>query len=230
MSRRMLRQSTYRLLSSTPRSSRLISTTAPSFIRIRTQPSEPSPAERPPPVPENVNPSQPFEPEVSKPVGTTKAVETQEAEEPAPAGTPLTPPQPEVVSGKTQSAASAASAAPEAEAHVENTDYSKLPSLDIDPEAAAIPEPAAGKDQETESGGRKKTGAGKKEYVSSQEKSRRMWIRAGYGALAVGAVGAVLAMGSEEASVSAMWPSCGLKLMKGRARNREDSLRLSRIT
>ncbi|OXB39670.1 mitochondrial import inner membrane translocase subunit TIM50 [Cryptococcus neoformans] len=190
----MLRQATSRFLSSTHRSSRPLSTSAPSFIRIRSQASEPSPAERPPPVPENVNPSQPFEPEVNKSEGATKAAETQQAEGAASAGTPLTPPQPEIVFGNTRSAASTT---PEMEANVENPDYSKLPSLDIDPEAAAIPEPATGKDQEAE-GEKKKTGAGKKEYVSSQEKSRRMWIRAGYGALAVGAVGAVLAMGSEE--------------------------------
>lgn len=196
----MLRQATSRFLSSTHRSIRPLSTSAPSFIRIRSQASEPSPAERPPPVPENVNPSQPFEPEVNKSEGATKAAETQQAEGAASAGTPLTPPQPDVVFGNTRSAASTT---PEMEATVENPDYSKLPSLDIDPEAAAIPEPATGKDQEAE-GEKKKTGAGKKEYVSSQEKSRRMWIRAGYGALAVGAVGAVLAMGSEETTVSAM--------------------------
>lgn len=197
----MLRQATSRFLSSTHRSIRPLSTTAPSFIRIRSQASEPSPAERPPPVPENVNPSQPFEPEVSKSEGTAKAAGTQQAEEPASAGTPLTPPQPEVVFDNTHSAASTT---PETEPNVENPDYSKLPSLDIDQEAAAISEPATGKDQEVEGGERKKTGAGKKEYVSSQEKSRRMWIRAGYGALAVGAVGAVLAMGNDETTVSTM--------------------------
>lgn len=61
-----------------------------------------------------------------------------------------------------------------------------LPSLDIDPEVA-LPEPV--KEGEG-AGGKRRTGAGRKEYVSSIERQRKMWARMGLGAAAVGALGA----------------------------------------
>jgi import inner membrane translocase subunit TIM50 len=64
-----------------------------------------------------------------------------------------------------------------------------LPSLDIDPEIA-LPEPSKESQGGEGAGGKKRTGAGRKEYVSSIERQRKMWARMGMGAAALGALGA----------------------------------------
>ncbi|WWD22651.1 hypothetical protein CI109_107144 [Kwoniella shandongensis] len=194
----MLRQASSRLLAPTFRSVRPISTTSPSLIKVRSgskppasapasgKSATPSPAERPPTVPDDIKaPAQSFEPIVNQPAGASSTVVPPPSSETplnatAASDVPLTPPEPP------------ASTAVESEASAK-PDFSKLPSLDIDPEAA-LPEPQA---EGSEEGEKKRTGAGKKEYVSSMEKSRRMWIRIGYGALIAGGLGAVYSVGGQ---------------------------------
>ncbi|WVW81240.1 hypothetical protein I302_103231 [Kwoniella bestiolae CBS 10118] len=223
----MLRQASSRLLTPALRSyrSRPLSTTSKTFIKIKSSKSspppskpsatsQPSPAERPPTVPEDIPTSKPFEPITSSPTGTTppRATAAGSAQpEPAADGVPLTPPQPEgnpppppstagIPPSETETKPSVdvplEPPTPEAAAEEVPTDYSKikLPSLDIDPEAqASIAEPEAEKEQRE-----KRTGAGKREDKTSAEKTRRVWIRYGYAALAVGGIAAVLTKGSEE--------------------------------
>ncbi|WVQ82805.1 hypothetical protein IAT38_004937 [Cryptococcus sp. DSM 104549] len=165
----------------------------------------PSPAERPPKVPEEVSQSTPFEPEVNSlgsKAGPAPAAEGAPAAGTAPSvnakDVPLTPPSPSEV-GATGATAGETVDAAAGEANATKEDFGSLPSLDIDPEQS-LPEPKKETEGEGEGAGkgpRKKTGAGKKEYVSSMEKRRRMWIRIGYGALGLGALGAVATMGSE---------------------------------
>ncbi|WWC57555.1 uncharacterized protein I303_100087 [Kwoniella dejecticola CBS 10117] len=206
----MLRQATSRLLAPAIRSYRPLCTTRPTLIKIKSsKPSpppasnQPSPAERPPTVPEDIKPSQPFEPITASPAGATPttsptsssaaASEPPSDETERAADVPLTPPTPEAVRPN---------AASEAEVEVETpTDYSKikLPSLDIDPEAqAAIAEPEEPKDGE-----KKRTGAGKREDVSSGDKRRRTYMRYGYGALAIGGVAALLSQGGSQGDIAA---------------------------
>lgn len=189
----MLRTAAVRLLSRA--SARQISTSSPLFVRIRssnpsggtsnpnptTPPtnSQPSPAEAPPsPPPETTDP-RPFTPEVHQ-ASPTSSTQTQtdpnpvtgtSAAAPGESNTPLTPP-----------------AAEEVELDVQEPKDGKytLPSLDIDPEVA-LPEPT--KSQEG-AGGNRRTGAGRKEYVSSIERQRKMWTRMGLGVATVGAIGA----------------------------------------
>ncbi|OCF72346.1 mitochondrial import inner membrane translocase subunit TIM50 [Kwoniella mangroviensis CBS 8886] len=226
----MLRQSASRLLTPALRSyrSRPLSTTTPSLIKIRSsnpkppQPpssnNQPSPAERPPTVPEDISTSKPFEPITSSPAGATPPKNTAAGPTPTQVeagadGVPLTPPLPEGHPPPKATEASTATPTPEAEAEPATgvplepptpeaaaeelpTDYSKikLPSLDIDPEAqASIAEPESETEQRE-----KRTGAGKREDKTSAEKTRRVWIRYGYAALAVGGIAAVLTKSSDE--------------------------------
>ncbi|ODN73723.1 hypothetical protein L202_07264 [Cryptococcus amylolentus CBS 6039] len=193
----MLRTATSRLL---PRSLplRTFSSTPASFIRIRS--SAPSPAEKPPHVPEDIKNPEVVETQVNDlggqevrgapDLGTGEAAAAAKGKE---AEAPLEPPSTSTTLNSQPSATPDAAA----EEIPDTPDFSKLPSLDIDPD---LPAPAAieqPKSEQNEGGEKKKTGAGKKEYVSSHEKSRRMWIRLGYGGLAVGAIGAILTMESK---------------------------------
>jgi len=84
-------------------------------------------------------------------------------------------------------------------------DLSKLPSLDID--AAALPEP------ESQGGERRRTGAGRKEYVSSIERQRRAYLRYGLGAMVLGGLWAVYYSGrSDDPNVSSPFCQGGMKL------------------
>ncbi|WVQ94093.1 hypothetical protein IAU59_001171 [Kwoniella sp. CBS 9459] len=200
----MLRQASARLLAPALRSYRPLSTSSPTLIKIRSskpspsssssspsgpsssKPAQPSPAEGPPTPPENITSPPPFEPTSTSPSPASPVTPPPIAEtEPTSAPEiPLTPPEPPAPT--TEPTAEATDAAP--------TDYSKLklPSLDIDPEAQpSIAEPEPSKAEEEQ----RRTGAGKKEYVSSMEKRRKMWIRYGYGALLVGGVAAIYAQG-----------------------------------
>ncbi|WVQ72219.1 hypothetical protein IAR50_001768 [Cryptococcus sp. DSM 104548] len=194
----MLRTATSRLLPR-PLPLRPFSSTPASFIRIRSSaPSgeQPSPAEKPPHVPEDVKGPKVVETKVNDLGGqSARAAPDLGTGEPAAkaAEPPLEPPSTSTTLNDSKPAA-AAEEIPDA------PDFSKLPSLDIDPDlpaSAAIEQPKAGEGEQGEGGERKRTGAGKKEYVSSHEKSRKMWIRLGYGGLAVGAIGAILSMESK---------------------------------
>ncbi|WVR03091.1 hypothetical protein IAU60_000080 [Kwoniella sp. DSM 27419] len=200
----MLRHAAARIVAPTIRSSRPLSTTSPALIKVRSSksatpsapgptpsPSQPSPAERPPTVPDDITTPSPFEPIVSAPASGS-----------APRATTATPPSSSASEASAEPATQVPLTPPEPPAEPEiPTDYSKikLPSLDIDPEAqAAIAEPEPEKTED----GKKRTGAGRKEYVSSMEKRRKMWIRYGYGALLVGGVAAIYAQGGQEGSES----------------------------
>ena len=90
-------------------------------------------------------------------------------------------------------------------------DFSKLPSLDVDSEMARLAEPEpepVKKEGETTGARPKRTGAGRKEYVSSIEKKRRQLLRISLGALVVGGLGAVY-FGGEEKAKAAGEPSVG---------------------
>ena len=69
-------------------------------------------------------------------------------------------------------------------------DITKLPSLDIHPEAA-LPTP---EDRQNE-----RTGAGRREYVSSIERQRRMLLRGTLGILAIGGVAAAVYLSRKDA-------------------------------
>ncbi|WVN87596.1 uncharacterized protein L203_102779 [Cryptococcus depauperatus CBS 7841] len=209
----MLRQ-TYRRISS--QSYRDISYHLPSsarFIRIRSSnpssPGQPSPAERPPTVPEEIDSPEKFEPTSTTPAESThleslRSSPAEGTEEPAgTTSTPFEPPQPSSPSSAHVSSSPKTSNLSEQSETIMDSvpDYSKLPSLDINPELNAqnaIAEPKTA-NEGGEGEQRRRTGAGRKEYVSSIDKQRKMWIRFGYGALLVGGVGAVLAMGGEKA-------------------------------
>ena len=158
-------------------------TSAPASKSKSKSKAQPTVAEAPPsPPPETTDP-QPFTPEVHQ---ASPSASTQTQADPAPvtgtgtasgsgetnANTPLTPPAADV----------------EEVQEPKDGKYT-LPSLDIDPEVA-LPEPTKAEDGEGGSGGRRRTGAGRKEYVSSIERQRKMMVRLGMGALAVGALGA----------------------------------------
>lgn len=183
----MLRTATAsaRLLSRAP--ARQISTSPALQIKIRsagkpTNPkptpasSQPSPAEAPPaPPPETSDPST-FTPEVRQSTPSPTKAPTPEATAPPTSNTPLTPP------------------AVEEEISVPKDGKYTLPSLDIDPEAA-LPEPVK---EEAEGSGKKRTGAGRKEYVSSIERQRKMYARLGLGAASLLALGAAFYASQDE--------------------------------
>jgi import inner membrane translocase subunit TIM50 len=203
----MLRSSTARLLAArpAPRMARPISRTAPTFIRIKKAdgstskpddvnapkstppppkpeaPQQPSPAEQPSSIPKDVKSPPPFEPEVR----SAASPDVRGAGEPAPEvtqGTPSEPPPPV-----------------EAEEIPDKPDLSKLPSLDIDPEANVpfIEQPKEGKEKD---GDKKKKAGGKKrpEYVSSIERQRRFMTRLGMASLLLGGLGAAYYLGNQE--------------------------------
>jgi import inner membrane translocase subunit TIM50 len=64
----------------------------------------------------------------------------------------------------------------------------------------ALPEPA--KEESGEASGKKRTGAGRKEYVSSIERQRKMWARMGLGAATVGALAAAYYASQGEVGLS----------------------------
>lgn len=189
----MLRTATAsaRLLARAP--SRQISTTPALQIKIRsatkpsrtsnpnttTSSSQPSPAEAPPaPPPETTDPST-FTPEVSQSTPTPTQAPTSETTTPpteSSTNTPFTPP------------------AVEDEIIIPKDGKYTLPSLDIDPEVA-LPEPAK---EEAEGSGKKRTGAGRKEYVSSIERQRKMYARVGLGAASLLALGAAFYASQDE--------------------------------
>ncbi|WWC90220.1 uncharacterized protein L201_005153 [Kwoniella dendrophila CBS 6074] len=227
----MLRQASSRFLTPAIRSSyRPLSTSTPTLIKIKSgskpksstptpssssgsESGQPSPAERPPTVPEDIKPSKPFEPVTSSPNNTatstpssstisgTETASTSSSSSTAQTTSgdipevPLTPPEPSTTTS------TATTPAVEAETEVP-TDYSKikLPSLDIDPEQQfnAIEQPKESEESEENKDKQKRTtGAGKKEYVSSMEKRRKMWIRYGYGALLIGGTAAIFTQGGQ---------------------------------
>jgi import inner membrane translocase subunit TIM50 len=186
----MLRTATAsaRLLSRAP--ARQISTSPALQIKIRssakptgtskpnpTSSSQPSPAEAPPaPPPETSDPST-FTPEVRQSTPTPTQTPTPEATTPpTESNTPLTPP------------------AVEEEISAPKDGKYTLPSLDIDPEAA-LPEPVK---EESEGSGKKRTGAGRKEYVSSIERQRKLYARVGLGAASLLALGAAFVASQDE--------------------------------
>ena len=189
----MLRTASARVLART--SARQLSTSPALQVRIRSSAnpsgtsnpnpttSQPSPAEAPPtPPPETTNPST-FEPEVRQPTPTPTQAPTPDVSPPPPASesnTPLTPP------------------AVEEEISAPKDGKYTLPSLDIDPEAA-LPEPVK---DDGEGSGRKRTGAGRKEYVSSIERQRKMYARVGLGAAALAALGAAFYASQDEVRLS----------------------------
>ena len=189
---KMLRTATAsaRLLSRVP--VRQISTSPALQIKIRssakptgtpkpnpTSSSQPSPAEAPPaPPPETSDPST-FTPEVRQSTPTPTQTPTPEATTPpTESNTPLTPP------------------AVEEEISAPKDGKYTLPSLDIDPEAA-LPEPVK---EESEGSGKKRTGAGRKEYVSSIERQRKLYARVGLGAASLLALGAAFVASQDEVS------------------------------
>jgi import inner membrane translocase subunit TIM50 len=143
----------------------------------------PSPAEAPPsPPPETTDPST-FIPEVrqTNPTSSTQSPTPKTETTPPPlseSNTPLTPPEVEVEVDEVQ---------------IPVDGKYKLPSLDIDPEVA-LPEPV----KEEGGSGKKRTGAGRKEYVSSIERQRKMWARMGLGAAGVAALVAAFYASQDE--------------------------------
>ena len=133
----------------------------------------PSPAEQPPSHPEPFASSSPlYEPIVDQPASAILPVQTDASPSTTGIPPPFTVPSPSDT----------------------KFDLSKLPSLDIDP-STALPEPE-GKDGE--GGDRRRTGAGRKEYISSIERQRRAYIRYGLGALLLGGLGAVYWVGRDD--------------------------------
>jgi import inner membrane translocase subunit TIM50 len=205
----MLRTAATRLVARAP--ARQLSTSPVSYVRIRssnspggtsnpnptnangtTKPPPPSPAEAPPaPPPETTRPST-FIPEVRQSTPTATQTQTSETSTPPPprseSNTPLTPP--------------AAEADTLTEEVIEPKDGKyTLPSLDIDPEVA-LPEPVKENEGGEGGGGKKRTGAGRKDYVSSIERQRKMWARTGMGAAALGALVAAYYASQEEEGVA----------------------------
>ncbi|ORY26471.1 HAD-like domain-containing protein [Naematelia encephala] len=180
----MIRQSLIRLAAAAPRRNLATSTRIlrSRGDRNRNFNSNPSPAERPPRPPQDDSaPSQAFEPIVNRPA----SVPTPESLESG--SIPLTPPPPPAQpSGPTEEPVTTS-----------EPDLSQLPSLDIEPPAQeAIPPPSGGADK-----GR--TGARGKEYVTSTERSRRLYAQLGVAAFVVGGLGAMyFGSGSDESKGS----------------------------
>lgn len=211
----MLRTSTARLLASAARRPvpaalprRALTTTRPALIRIKkpegaappdphpSKPSKPESAqsnesapsmgEKPAAVPEDIAPPPPFEPKVSRPAETSSdpaSSGSDPAEQPPVA--PSEPPAPE-------KPAAAEEAIPE------TPDLSKLPSLDIDPEASARAAAAIEQPKEDAAKGKKKGRKQRPEYVSSQDERRRNMVRLGYASLIIGGITAFIYVGTQD--------------------------------
>jgi import inner membrane translocase subunit TIM50 len=142
------------------------------------QTTTPSPAPRPPHIPtteseSTTSPLEPIEPIINHPSPTTHTSEPIPTQADIPLQTPLSPPEPSP----------------------SETDYSTLPSLSLAVEnQPLIAEPEAGK------GGSGRTGAGRKEYVSSIEKQRRLLLRWSLAGLALGGLGLIYTMGDDAVS------------------------------
>ncbi|CAK9786936.1 unnamed protein product [Cutaneotrichosporon oleaginosum] len=202
----MLRSSTARLLAARcapPRMARPISRSAPAFIRIKKAdgstskpddvnaptptpspksepPQQPSPSEQPASIPKDLKSPPPFEPEVR----SAAPPDVRGAGEPAPEMSQSAPSEPP-------------SPVAEADEIPDKPDLSKLPSLDIDPEANVpfIEQPKEGKEKDE----KKKTGGKKRpEYVSSIERQRRFMTRLGMASLLLGGLGAAYYLGNQE--------------------------------
>ncbi|TXT13146.1 hypothetical protein VHUM_01547 [Vanrija humicola] len=170
----MLRTCAARLLTA-PRGARQLSVTAPTLIRVKkpegAAPGSPTP---PPPPPEAAEPA-PAEPPLPAAGATTAGL-----------------------AGAQAAAYEAREAREEAQAIPAKPDLSKLPSLDIDPEARAheaIEEPKPEAEGKEGGAGQRKGGRPRKEYVSSHERQRRFVTRLGFGALLVGGAGALYYFG-----------------------------------
>lgn len=190
-------------------SRRQLSTTAPRYIRIKKPegaeppkptpapkaPEQPSPAEKPASVPPTVDAGKPFEAEVNAPNTATEAPAPGAASEPlASAVPPSEPPKPE------QAEQPAAKAEEVVEEFPDKPDLSKLPSLNIDPEAQIRAQEAIEQPKEDAKGGPKRTGAGKKppKYETSIDRKRRNMARLGFASLVVGAIAAAYYVGEEQ--------------------------------
>lgn len=201
----MLRTASARLLVA-PRLARPISRSAPAFIRIKkadgstskpddansSAPKQPSPSEQPATIPKDLKSPPPFEPEVRS-TATPEVRAAGDAAPSKPLSIPSEPPSPPP--------AAEASKVEEVEEIPDKPDLSKLPSLDIDPEANVpfIEQPKEGeaKSKKGAAGG----GAGGKkrpEYVSSIERQRRFMSRLGMASLVIGGIGAAYYLGNQE--------------------------------
>jgi import inner membrane translocase subunit TIM50 len=156
--------------------------TSSSLLRKSYSPEQtdvnPSPAPRPPPIPEEVSPSspalEPIEPIILSEAPSTPPNDIYQS----PSQSTAPPPTPSPILPTTTSPA--------------DTDYSTLPSLSL---AVDSQPQISGPDLK---GGR--TGAGKKEYVSSIERQRRLLLRWSLAGLILGGFGYVYAMGDDEVS------------------------------
>ncbi|BEI83532.1 hypothetical protein CcaverHIS002_0401360 [Cutaneotrichosporon cavernicola] len=187
----MLRTSTVRLLAArnVPLMARPISRSAPAYIRIKKADGSTSKpddvntpkATSPPPPPEAPKQPSPAEQPASNPKDAKPTLATEPAPEPSKAA----PSEP-------------AAPVEEVDEIPDKPDLSKLPSLDIDPEANVpfIEQPKEGKEKE----GDKKRAGGKKrpEYVSSIERQRRFMSRLGMVSLLIGGVGAAYYLGNQD--------------------------------
>lgn len=179
---------------------RQLSTTATRYIRIKKPegaepakpttppkaPEQPSPAEKPAPVPPSVDAGKKFEPEVNAQNTTTEASAPGATSEPLESAVPPSePPKPEQTKVEEP-----------VEEIPDKPDLSKLPSLNIDPEAQVRAQEAIEQPKE-DAKGQKKTGAGKKspKYESSIDRKRRNMARLGYAGLFVGAIAAAYYVG-----------------------------------
>lgn len=197
---------------------RSLHTTLPAYIKIKpSSAAPPSPAERPPLPPKeppSTQPTQPedtvYEPEVRN-VGTGTATPSSNASaktEPGAGDAPLTPPS-------AAQASKASPVEPQVEEPTEPFDLSKLPSLDIDQEAAmtaaaeaAKPKPEiAGPGGEAGSGSgdkRERTNAKAKSYQSSVDRRTKSMLKWGLtSAIVMGLGGIWYVDGKNEVSCSA---------------------------
>ena len=200
----MLRPASQRLMLSLSRPSlaRPLSSTAQLSIRVKhadgskTSPSTDTAGSSKPPSPAPAPSSPP--PKTTTPRSADPVVNkaSDAAPHPAPSSGPVTPPpQPK------STPAPKPAAVPEtpAESVEEPSDFSKLPSLDVDSEMARLTEPEPEPEPAQKEGAAgasgtgpkaRRTGAGRKEYATSVEKQRRAMLRYGIGALVLGGVAA----------------------------------------
>ena len=195
---------------------RTLHTSLPAYIKIKkSSAAPPSPAERPPLPPNeppSTQPAQPedtvFEPEVRN-VGTGTATPSSNASakpQPGAGDAPLTPPS-------AAQASKAAPVEPEVEEPTEPFDLSKLPSLDIDQEAAmaaaaeaAKPKPEiAGPSGDAGAGDkRERTNAKAKSYQSSVDRRTRSMLKWGLTSAVVLGLGGIWYVDGKN-EVSLMW-------------------------